>query len=142
MHAYQKDLWGDLTIQEGPMPPIVILREQANLLDQKTKNILRGEIISIVPEYEAEENKFQQIDKIIHQFMIIVPALKNYRYELFSVSHSINQAYPASFHMPENFSEKEIRAHSETEFEHTLADILSSSYTKNIIQNLLIQTKE
>lgn len=144
MNEQRKDLWGNLAIQEGPVPPIVILKEQANLLDQKTNNILRGEVISLVPGFEKTEEGSKK-EEIIHQFFIVVPALKNYRYELFSIKHQIDRPYPVRFIISEDYYEGQYNkgiSQDESAFEMNLSKILSSNYTKSIIQNLLIQSKE
>ncbi len=136
MNTSQKDLWGDIGVQKGPKPPVVILKEQAALLDQKTNNLLRGEVISSISDLKEPGDKV-----VIHQFVIVVPALKNFRYELFSITQRIEDSYPVFFDIPKK-KDKKKGVYSEHEFEQYLHEVLSSDYTKNIIQNLLIQSKE
>jgi len=79
-----RDLWPE---DIGPISdlkaPVVILREQASLLGKKTNNLVEAEVKQLPPT----NRKFH------YAFLIVAPALDNYRYELFTISHGIN-SYP------------------------------------------------
>lgn len=70
------NLWPD-DIQAVRMEaPVTILRKQAALLGQRTKNIVTAEAVRRV-----------SIDTFTFSFYIVGPAVGNYRYKLFTMRH-------------------------------------------------------
>ena len=130
--AAQPDLWGDLEVAHI-RTPAGILKEQAALLGQKTQQIL-----------EAKVKTHVRMGGFYHTFELVVPALDNYTYELFSVSHSAD-LYPVVVPGSQNaflnnatgFSQRSLSG--EAEFIEWLRTELSSPETKKIIGNLLAQ---
>jgi hypothetical protein len=118
--ASHADLWGDIA-PSAVRTPASILREQASLLGAKTKNTIEGQV-----ETWTSGSKFY------HSFNLVVPALDNYSYELFKISHEVN-LYPVHVGFPL------IEAKNEEAFVNWLAQKLSSAETKSIIGNLLAQ---
>ena len=101
-----RDFWSDELIVESVIAPEVILREQAGILAEKTKGIVRGEVETIEQPAEkvddylkpvfATEAEFKQYT---HTLYLVVPALDNYRYALVSAEHDF-EPYPckAAYH--------------------------------------------
>ena len=119
--ATPADLWGEIT-PSAVRTPVSILREQAALLGSKTKNTIEGKVESRVSG-----------SLLYHSFNLIVPALENYTYELFQISHDVN-LYPIHVGFP--FT---VDLANEEAFVKWLGQKLSSSETKGIIGNLLAQ---
>jgi len=115
------DLWGEIA-PSAIRTPVSILREQASLLGAKTNHVIEGKVESYV-----SENKFY------HSFKFVVPALDNYSYELFLISHGFNP-YPVR---PRADLASDLQ--DEGAFLNWLARKLSASETKSIIGNLLAQ---
>jgi hypothetical protein len=76
MSTYSIDLWPNDFGTVGVKPPVTVLREQANLLANKTNGIL-----------EAEVRTSTESDHFSHRFSIVSPALGGYRYLLFTLGH-------------------------------------------------------
>lgn len=77
------DLWPSGIEVERISAPLIILREQAALLGERTKNLVQAEVI------EEESRR----DRFIFYFFLLAPVLGNYRYQLLTVSHDID-LYP------------------------------------------------
>jgi hypothetical protein len=120
--AAHADLWGELT-PNAIRTPVTVLREQASLLGSKTRNMIEGKV-----ETWASGTKF------LHSFNLVVPALDNYSYELFQISHEV-ELYPVKVEYRSSY--RELR--TEEEFVDWLRERLSSPETKRIIGNLLAQ---
>ena len=130
--AAQPDFWGEIGSAEVVRTPVLILREQAALLGKKTKGLVEATV-----DTDASGGSF------IHRFKLVVPALDNYTYELFSISNGID-FYPMEAHGFQNRSKfgsmvTMSTLRSEDEFLHWLQEILSSPETKKIIANILAQ---
>ena len=95
-----RDFWSDELIVESVIAPEVILREQAGILAEKTKGIVRGEVETIEQPAEkvddylkpvfSTEAEFKQYTQTLY---LVVPALDNYRYALVSAEHDF-EPYP------------------------------------------------
>lgn len=82
------DLWPEQIDEEMMTSPVSILREQAHLLGEKTKNIVKAEV-----------NIGDQIgDAFLYHFYIVAPTLNNYHYHLFTVEHDI-ALYPLKIYL-------------------------------------------
>jgi hypothetical protein len=158
----QIDLWPDTLSFEKLNAPVNLLREQASLLGQKTKNLLQAEVKQI----KSESGSFS------YSFLLAAPSL-NYQYKLFEIHHGIS-LYPvvvvvesdiladvnADFErinakplrlaemaaaMIDQGDERNdagrsgLRVHSEKEFVDLLREILNSAKTVRIISALLSQ---
>lgn len=119
--AASTDLWGELEVAQV-RTPLVIMKEQAALLGAKTKNLVEATVKTQVDDG----------GDFSHSFNLLVPALGNYRYSLFTVYHGV-QIYPLFVMSGGN------RLGTEEEFLAWLAAKLSSPETKRIISNLLSQ---
>lgn len=131
------DLWPELggTFRS----PVAILKEQAALLAQKSKGLLRAEIVS---------RPLKESDMLLHIFIIVAPAI-NYRYSLFFVRNPV-LGYPAKLfveHRPEGQPpplEKPKRwplvAKNEAQFLSILKNVLNSEKSKAVLNALLSQS--
>ncbi|MDP2997749.1 MAG: hypothetical protein Q8N47_09690 [Bryobacterales bacterium] len=120
------DLWGRFEPAEV-RTPLSILRQQAALLGDKTNHLV-----------EARVNTYALGPNIYHAFNLVVPALEDYTYQLFRVSHGV-ELYPVSA----NSTEGHLQWHRELENEEAFVGWLSSSFsseaTKRIISTLMAQ---
>jgi hypothetical protein len=122
-----QNLWGSLPNVDGVRPPYALLKEQADHLREMTQGLLYGEI-----------SQRTLTSYFILTFGVKAPALNNYFYELFTVTHDID-LYPARIETPDG----SVRAETKDEIELTkvIADILKSSKTQRVIAGLLAQLK-
>lgn len=122
------DLWpadlGDFKL----MPPVSILREQADWLSKKTKGRLDGKVIS-----GRDSSSF------LHRFLVVAPALDNYSYELFKVWHPIDY-YPLKFSMGSSAYSKECK--DEQQFLAAIKEFLADEKTKRVVSAILAQIEE
>jgi hypothetical protein len=149
-----QNLWPPAFKKEIANSPAVILREQATMLGEKTRNLVQGEVV--------HNEKFQ--DKFSYVFFIVAPTLGHYRYKLLSLEHSIemyplkisvedeilNEISSESYERTEilinpqttlvvNAHTKEIEISSEDELIHALKAIFWAKKTRRVITNLLSQ---
>ena len=85
------DLWPSGIEVERISAPLIILREQAALLSERTKNLVQAEVI------EEESRR----DRFIFYFFLLAPVLGNYRYQLLTASHDID-LYPVEITVEDN----------------------------------------
>lgn len=116
------DLWGGFEPAEV-RTPLSILRQQAALLGDKTNHLV-----------EARVNTHTSGPYINHAFNLVVPALEDYTYQLFQMSHGI-ELYPVVL----DSTHKYLKLENEEAFVGWLSSCLSSETTKRIIGNLMAQ---
>ena len=121
--ATKADFWGEIAAPEI-RTPVSILREQASLLGTKTQNLVEASV----------ETDVHGDGEFVHTFRLVVPALDNYAYKLFQVSHSVS-LYPVRV-----FPEKHT-LDTEQDFIAWLRQTLSSNATKKLIGNLIAQVR-
>jgi hypothetical protein len=119
--ATPADLWGEIT-PSVVQTPVSILREQGSLLGAKTNHIIEGRV-----ETHVSGGDFH------HTFNLIVPALDNYTYELFQITHGVDP-YPVYVNLLRTPA-----LANDGAFIDWLGQKLSSTETKRIIGNLLAQ---
>jgi hypothetical protein len=133
------DLWPKDITRDRPKSPVAILREQASLLAPKTQNMVEATVDTLAPFPDAEFR---------YAFIIIAPALGDYRYELFSIEHGITM-YPVKFHLdddtmreiePGSNPRSPIVAESEEEYVKILGQTLGSKKTIQVVQTILAQS--
>lgn len=117
------DLWPDFHLEKVRSPKS-ILKEQADLLSQKTNNVLKGDIGSVSQQAETTVG-----------FLITSPFLNNYKYQLFYVKFNPATLYPV-------FLEGYGSCNDEGEFVLKVKEILSASSTIKIINSLYSQSLE
>lgn len=117
-------------------PPVSILKEQASLLGQVTQNIVIAEVRTA---------RGDQRDQAEHDFLIVAPALGNYRVSLFKAMHKPIELYPlrilSEILAAENqyFAEWEVK--DEGQLKSKLKEIFAAPKTTQIIQSLLAQSE-
>ena len=135
--ATEQDLWGDLPIPGGLRTPADMLREQAEALADKTKDILVGSL-DPVPSLSNGSN-------VCIRFIVQAPALE-YRTSIFEVEHDAATAYPCIVRrtLAEDYRKgggfnviKPVKATSELELVNVVKNILQSPEVRKLIAGLL-----
>lgn len=122
------DLWPDFEDVPKITSPRTILTEQANILADKTKNLLTAQV----------KSGTSSDGKIILYFAIVAPLLSNYSYRLFHLYHKVFY-YPCDI----VFDNKIIAGiQDENDLKEKLKSIFASTTTKNILTSLIGQSKE
>lgn len=150
------DLWAeDIGGAVVVKTPVALLKEQASLLGKKTQNLVIGKVVSVPNMHDSESNK-----RITHRFYVVAPALGDYSYTLFSVSHGLDM-YPLMVVVEVNVfkelsddvkakrytlgfvvSDNAVSINSEDEFIDVLGQILKSNRVRQVINGLLAQSLE
>ena len=133
-HMPIPDLWPeDISDETGLVMPVTILREQAAALTQRTRGIIEAEVRSTKPETSRDGT-------IVHEFVLIAPALDGYAYALFQVSHPM-EGYPVSVYFGP-VGQRDVKgANDQESLVSLLRIIFNSAPTKSVIQALLAQSK-
>lgn len=144
------DFWPDEIDETNITVPITILREQAELLGKKTKNIVKAEVVALAPSEPLllERDEVKNEPRVFrYAFLLLAPILDNYRYHLFSISHPIN-IYPLRFYLDADIAQEITPNHqsptiasSEEEFSDTLKAIFGARKTVRAIQSMLAQSQ-
>lgn len=129
MSTSRRNLWPEDIAVTDVVPPVAILKEQASLLGKRTQNLVEARVIQGGSHSPARYPFY-------YYFQLIAPALDNYRYNLFSISHGV-QFYPVRI----EFEDSDTEVQSEDEFMSELERIFSSDKTKGIISALIAQSK-
>jgi hypothetical protein len=125
--ALQIDLWPKAKFETDLVTPVSILRGQAALLGEKTRQLVSADVATSAIGSLVE-----------HSFRLVVPALDNYKYELFRVTHKVDELYPLIGH----FEGKGIPGlRDQSAFVQWLKEILSSDATLKKIDSLMAQAK-
>ena len=124
-----EDLWGDLPDGEDIRTPKTILKEQADLLIQKTDGILEGRVLT------------RPVDEFMrHILQIVVPSLNNYTVNILSVTQSI-YGYPCYL---DDFIEKGedvYKINDEKNLMESLKHHLQSEGIQRLIKSLMAEAK-
>ena len=120
-----QNLWPEFVVEKVRSPK-TILKEQAGYLMKMTKNILSADV---------ETTQERSTGQIIHNFYVVAPAMDNYRYRVFNVSHDVIY-YPLSVMYRGRF----IAVTNEEEFLSVLSEIFKDGDTARIISSLLAQS--
>jgi len=118
------DLWPANIADSNLTTPVTILKEQAALLGEKTRQLVKGEVVTQTTG-----------SLLFHYFYIAAPTL-NYRFELFNVSHSVN-FYPLVM----RYLNHTTSLHSEDAFKEKLKEILASQHTLNVVHSIIAQVR-
>lgn len=147
------NLWpDDIEASSKQLSPVAILKRQASLLGEQTKNLVEAEV-------ETKGTDFQRL--LQHWFYLVAPALDFYKYPLFRVEHYPTQFYPLKIiwnkmstgtspagialakkpSLAERAKAKSVLlAKSEAAFKQSLKRIFADDETKKIIQSLIDQS--
>jgi hypothetical protein len=122
------NLWPeDIGGEQDFVTPTTILKGAASQLGRQTKQLVRAIVSTSVRGNSLE-----------HTFWIDVPSLE-YRYELFSLYHSVDNFYPLSTGKWVQGHQEQI--HSEEELKEYLRNIFAAEHTKKLISTLLKQVR-
>lgn len=126
-----KNLWGTLPSAAEIATPTKILKEQAVLLQNGTKGVLKGTVT-----VSQEAGSFEI------ELAIVAPLIDYYRYVALVATHSLDM-YPvvvAPGWDRDNASEK-IDCHTQAQFEDAIAHVLSSERIRRVVASLLAQSR-
>ena len=139
------DLWPEIITTEKIKAPVAILREQASLLGQKTKNLVTAEV----------EKPRKYNERFNYSFELVAPTLDNYHYRLFTVEHDIS-LYPLHLYIDQDIAEELknqtsldfdeegtpfVSAENEDELMKQLRIVFSSKRTMHLVKALLAQAE-
>ena len=126
------DLWPeDIGVAEDMVSPASVLREQAALLGQKTKNLVQAEARMTGESKDAE---------FAYSFYLLAPAMGSYRFHLFYILHPLD-FYPLKFGCDYVEPTVEIIA-SEEGLLRKLRDVFAAEKTVRVIKAIIAQSKE
>jgi hypothetical protein len=124
------DLWGSLPDDEAIIVPVRLLADQADLLGQKTGNLLEARVNPV---------SLSGTKNLAYELEIIAPVLDNYSITVMRIRHPI-ESYPVVVESVVGGNPMR-EATNEAEFSATLREILGSSEVQRIIGSLLSQSK-
>ena len=123
-------LWGNLSDIQTIRTPKTILVEQANILTDATKGVVRAQV-------EASQTG----STLDYTLVLVAPVLNNYQYTVCRISHGV-KVYPYRlFDNTTSGVKPPQQCANEDELKEKLGAILSSNTTRNIVQSLLSQSK-
>lgn len=151
MASKVENLWPmDIRATSKQLSPVAILKRQASLLGERTKNIVEAEVETKAADHQK---------KLQHWFYLVAPALDFYKYPLFRVEHSPTQFYPLMIIVSSSAETsttgnrlskfdgitrreqvKMLSVKSEAEFTAHLKTIFAADETKKVIQSLIDQS--
>lgn len=117
-----ESLWPEDIARATITTPIAILKEQAAILSDRTKNAVVAEVTSDGAE-----------DGIVVRFILFAPSL-NYRVKLFDLYQSI-EIYPLTAYV----GDEGTRINNENSLKEWLRTVLASDRAKRIVQGLVAQ---
>lgn len=141
------DLWPSGIENQRVSSPVTILKEQAYLLGEKTKNLVQAEI------FDEEERQGMSFS---FRFFLVAPVVGNYHYKLLSIQHDIS-LYPVEITVEDSIL-SEIRrsfpvrsyddrgeyeyifAETEEKFIEVLRGIFNSTKARQVLTALLSQS--
>ena len=145
MSISPRNLWPEDIAVTDRVPPVSILKEQAALLGQRTKNLVEGRVRSGSSVYVGSDFNYS--------FELVAPALDNYRYELLRISHGV-EFYPLrlfsdpreSLSMVKQLFDPDAQSTGQTienegQFLKALEIIFSSEQTRKVIGSLIAQSR-
>lgn len=149
-----KDLWPEDLLSDQLIPgPVAILREQAVLLGQKTRNLIEADVRKVAPLESFAASAARTLGLAARRyafnyaFDLVAPALGDFRYRLFHIRHDVPQ-YPTMFDLDSEFRDELglqpgqsgfVEAADENAFVRILELILQSRRTREVIGTLRAQ---
>ena len=144
-----ENLWGPLSTDKEINTPLLILKEQAEIL----RKITGGQLMGIIQTYPFSSSKeLLYARKSLEEteganlwestFYIAVPALENYRVAIMKMEYSLIDVYPVSLRnclLSPMLVSGPSQCSSEEEFKKELSAIFQSSSVQKVISALLAQ---
>lgn len=130
MTTSKEDLWpsaNDLVAEPADRAPLLLLREQAALLGEKTQNIVEANV-SASPDADGSSLDIR--------LTVVAPALGGYEYVLLQAKQPVD-LYPISM----DFEDKHWTASDEKGLKQHLTSLFNSARTRKIISSLIAQSK-
>lgn len=137
MSISPRNLWPEDIAVTGAVAPVAILKEQASLLGERTKNLVEGRVSAGVG---TDIDKFLQ-NTFTYDFDLVAPALNSYRYRLLSMTHDAEAFYPLTIASAALGSDRLVRINNEEELLKALEAVFSSDKTRRVIGSLLAQSR-
>lgn len=122
-----KNLWGDLGALTTVKPPAVILKEQAEILTEKTKGLLRGEAL------KKTEGTWFEFD-----LNIVVPRMGNYTTTVLKIRYPLD-FFPLVIY--DKVNEVKHECEGEESFVESLGRVLQSGGVRRILSSLISQAQ-
>lgn len=136
-----KNLWPtDLLNGDNFLLPITILQEQANFLNEMTKNIVVASIKTEKVSIAVKGNNNETKPGILHTLKISAPAIGNYDFDLIRLVQENMLPYPLRIFAP--LSEIKYEINNAEELENSLKEIFTDKKTIATIQSLIMQSKQ
>lgn len=127
------DLWGNISIDYTTKVPVMFLKEQAALLNDKTEKFLEGKVNAV--EVSSD-------DIVGYELNIVAPALNNFKRTILSIFHPAINFYPVNISHQDYAGEWTTSSSaSEMDFIAKLREILSSPITHDAIKSLVAQSR-
>lgn len=105
--------------------PLSLMKAEASYLGPKTRQLVKAEIVTAsVPD-----------GRLVQSFVLVVPGLNNYKYQLFNVVHTITPLYPVYV----NVEGASSTAQDQSALIAKIKEIVGSGRTKAIVEALLAQ---
>lgn len=123
------NLWPDLGHIDTSQNPRTFVKEQGTLLGSMTSNRLLADV-KVKPHADG--------NGLYTEFHILVPAAKNYSYELFYYSTKGVKFFPMTLH----FNGTAHEVYNFDGFKAKVAEILKSHETKEVLRGLLALADE
>ncbi|MFP4440191.1 MAG: hypothetical protein ACLFVO_23400 [Chloroflexaceae bacterium] len=140
------DLWPDDIAVTTARSPVSILREQAAILGKKIRNLVEATVMA----QDVGDPTTKKPGIFTYSFYLVAPALHNYHYRLFSITHDI-ELYPVTFLLDCEVANQilntetaeswvQVKAESEEDLIRVLKSIFNANKTRQVIQAMLAQT--
>jgi hypothetical protein len=136
------DLWGT-DIDVDVVPPLVILRTQAQAIGVRTKGLLSAEVVS------SDQTANDGSHLWTHTFLLQAPPIDFHGEELLEVSHEDERYYPVTIQVPTAISwgqlagkQLSLLCADQSEFMAALSAVLTSPPTRAALNSLLARVNE
>lgn len=128
MTNMKEDLWpADIAQEPSDRAPMLILREQAEKLGEKTANMVEGHV-TVHPAAGGE--------KLMIEFSLVAPALGGYEVQILRVEQPAD-LYPVKM----EFEGSTWVANDEAGFKKYLEALFRSARTRRVVSTLLAQSR-
>lgn len=138
-----KSLWPKIEVDKRELP-FSILKKQSDLLSDLTNGCLCGEIVSAnKKDFSSSLREYQTtstFDYRVYSNHILANELSDYRYLLLTLEHNVLEIYPAKIKSEIGGIDRIV--YSEEELLEVLSLVLGNSVTKEIIETLVLQSRE
>jgi hypothetical protein len=127
------NIWDKIDFEDSKDNPLKFLKEQAELLNTKTAQVLEAEVV-LTEAFDQESDEMV----LIYQFYVYAPFLGNFRVNLFNVVQP-NKPYPIHIKDRVTNSDK-VSAKDFDDFVKVINAILDKPDVQNLIKSLYTQS--